>query len=188
MLTMFLTMPDAPDRRDFLERLYLDHQRLMYWTAGKYIEDRQELADVVHDSLVGLIGNVHRLQAMSPAEQTAYIAATVRNTAFNHLRQSRLRENRTPLTEPEMLTPADPEDRALERLEDRELLRALGRMMTREERLLLEGKFLLEIPDAQLARLLGCKPASLRAKLHRTRRNLRSYLQILEGGADHDKL
>ncbi len=188
MLTLFFTLPEAPDRQAFLEKLYRDYHKLMYWTARNYLEDEQELSDVVQDSLVALIRNSSKLQTLPPEELAAYIAAAVRNTAFNHRRQSRLRQARMPLAEPEQLAPLHGEDPFPERLEDRELLRALGRMMTPEERLLLEGKYLLELPDGQIARMLGCKPESLRTKLHRTRRNLRKYQQIIEGGNDHDHL
>ena len=48
-----------------------------------------------------------------------------------------------------------------------------------EDRLLLRGKYELDLDDAELAALLGCAPNSIRMKLTRARR--RAVAHLLEG-------
>ena len=39
------------------------------------------------------------------------------------------------------------------------------------DRMLLEGRYLLEMSDAELARIFHCKPSSIRMKMSRARKN-----------------
>ena len=52
------------------------------------------------------------------------------------------------------------------------------RRLAETDRILLEGKYLLEYSDETLAKQLGCRPASVRAKLTRARRRA---FQLLKG-------
>ncbi len=185
MLTLIWTMTNEPDDRAFLEQLYLEHYRLMYWVAAKSITDPQDRSDVVHDSLVHLIPQVKKLRSMPPAALTGYITVTVRNTAYNLLRQQRRQREHLPLVCPDPREQDQTFDRLIHQWEDQELLLALAQRMTEDERILLEGKFLLHLSDEELAKQLGCKVESLRTKLHRTRCNLRKYQQEIEGGAEN---
>ncbi len=49
---------------------------------------------------------------------------------------------------------------------------------------LLFGRYLMDMTDADLAKLLGCKPSSVRMKLTRARRALLEKLR--EGGFDNE--
>ena len=103
----------------------------------------------------------------------AYVVYTVRNTAINRLRkQSKERDRRVsfdeldqeyslPLTLDELLILAE---------NHRELV-ALWRELPEVDRLLLDGKYFLELSDAELAQQVGCKASSVRMKLTRARRN-----------------
>ncbi len=184
MLMVIMTLPGEPEDRLFMAGLYQTYSRLMYWTARNYIENEQDVADVVHDSVVRLMGKTALLRTLSRPELAGYIAATVRHAACNFLRDEQLHRQLTPLLWPEGTDHG--EETMIARMDARALLLALGRKMTEEERLLLEGKFLLEKSDEELALQLNCKPDSLRMKLSRARRNLRAYQQQLEGGGDHD--
>lgn len=52
--------------------------------------------------------------------------------------------------------------------------------MREEEKQLLYGKYLMDLSDAELAQMLGCKPSSVRMKLTRARRAFVEKLR--EGG------
>ncbi len=181
MLFLLMTLPEDPGDRAFLTQLYRDYHKLMYWAAKQYIDDEQDRADIVHDSLLRLVQKVDTLRALARAELTGYVMVTVRHAAYNHLRDQQIRRQQLTL-----LCPQEtfcPEDDLIAGLDARALLLALGQKMTEEERILLEGKFLLDKTDEELAVLLHCKVSSLRSKLHRARCNLRKYQQQLEGGA-----
>ncbi len=184
MLFLIMAMPEDPGDRAFLEELYRDYHKLMYWAAKKYIDEEQDREDIVHDSLLRLIKKVAVLRSLDRAELTGYVMVTVRHAAYNYLRDQQLRRQLTPVLRQEE---DHLEDDLIARLDARALLLALGQRMTEEERILLEGKFLLEKTDEELAELLHCKVSSLRTKLHRARCNLRKYQQEIEGGDGNDR-
>ena len=68
--------------------------------------------------------------------------------------------------------------------ERREALLAKFRELPEPERQPLFGRYMLDLTDAELAAMLGCKPASVRMKLTRARRALLEKLR--EGGLDND--
>ncbi len=180
MLMFLMTL--APDQEDrvFLEGLYDRYYKLLFWAVQQYIPQEQDRADVVHDALVQLVAHVDKLRTLDQDGLTGYVMVTLRNTAYNYLQREQLRRTVTPLVWAEGMD--DTMETLAEQLDDRSLLRALSRKMTEEERILLEGKFLLDQSDEQLAAMLHCKPESLRMKLTRARRNLRKYQEELKGG------
>lgn len=60
--------------------------------------------------------------------------------------------------------------------EQREQLWKIWRLLPREDRYLLEGKYILGYSDQQLAASLSCKPNSIRMKLTRARRRAMKLL------------
>ncbi len=186
MLTLIMTIPEPSEDQLFLEELYRDYRRLLYWEAQKYLENPQDQEDVVHDSLVSLIQKIEKLRQLNRAERAGYLSATVRNTAYNHLKREKCYREKTGLPEPRFLQADCEAEDIVNRLDDRDFLLALGQKLTPEERLLLEGRYLLEKNDKELAGLLNCKPESVRMKLTRLRRSLRVYQQEMEGGTIHE--
>lgn len=75
------------------------------------------------------------------------------------------------------------EVRYLEKEKQEELLTAFQEMRE-EEKQLLYGKYLMDLSDAELAQMLGCKPSSVRMKLTRARRAFVEKLR--EGGKKHE--
>ena len=71
----------------------------------------------------------------------------------------------------------------LEKEKQEELLTAFQEMRE-EEKQLLYGKYLMDLSDAELAQMLGCKPSSVRMKLTRARRAFVEKLR--EGGKNHE--
>ena len=61
-------------------------------------------------------------------------------------------------------------DEQLLQMEQKEMLVRVLESLSEEDRILLEGKYILEQSDRDLAALLGCKPSSIRMKLTRARR------------------
>ena len=118
----------------------------------------------------------------------SYIAAAVRNTAINARKRTQRETAQCVSMEdlPEELPQTQmlgAEIKYLEK-ERREALLAKFRELPEPERQLLFGRYMMDLTDAELAAMLGCKPASVRMKLTRARRALLEKLR--EGGLDND--
>lgn len=83
------------DDRDFMEKLYYDHYRLMYATAWKYSAFGDNVDDVVSDSCVVLIQKVGLLREMKVEKLRAYIISIVRNKTIDANRKAWRSNERT---------------------------------------------------------------------------------------------
>lgn len=72
---------------EFMCRLYLENERLMYAAAKRYIDDLYTCQVVVQDSLLKLIPKADRLRELDAQVVAGYLVSTVRNTAFDFLRK-----------------------------------------------------------------------------------------------------
>lgn len=158
------------DDRAFMEALYRRYGRLMFAAARRCLNSGTEAEDAVQTALLSLLGRVEQLRTMGEAALAGYIRAAARNAALNILREQERGERRR-----EKLSQDPPElaptmDELLVLYERRSALRAVLERMRPEERVLLEGKYLLHRSDAELAEILGCQTDSVRMKLTRARR------------------
>lgn len=176
----YLRSAGEPEDRAFMLDLYEQFERLMFSVARTYGREGDFPEEVVQESLVKLIGKVELLRELSQKSLAAYVAATTRNTAIDYIR-ARERRNAASLDDEafsEQESPLPPMDELMGDAErGKRLADALGRL-AETDRILLEGKYLLEYSDETLAKQLGCRPASVRAKLTRARRRA---FQLLKG-------
>ena len=63
-MPIFILMIDNDDDRAFMEKLYIEYHKLMYWTAFKVIWRRDGLDDIVNDACVSLICKISRIRAL----------------------------------------------------------------------------------------------------------------------------
>lgn len=74
------------DDRSFMEQVYQDYHRLMFYTAGKYVAQLQDREDVVQDALVRMVEIVDRLRSIDRCKLPWFIVILVRNIAVDHVR------------------------------------------------------------------------------------------------------
>lgn len=177
-----LSLIRTPEERQFMERLFLEHEELMYCTARRYAHDRSLCGDIVHDSLEQLIRKIHVLRDMDCCTLRVYIVHTVRNTAYTAYRKSKVRckhEEHFPEWQEE---PVDP--RSLDGLHltlfNRHRLSAAWEKLSEQDQILLYGKYLMDLSDKELSAILVCTASSIRMMLTRARRALAKHITELE--------
>lgn len=166
----------------FIEGIYKTFERLMYHTAQKYCVNPRVCEDIIQESLIKLIAKVSLLRTLNEFALANYIVTTVKNTSIDSIRKKATEKNNTiSLGDLECDLPADTltMDEILAQEEMRIHIRKTLNQLDPEDQWLLEGKYILGYDDSELARVLNCKPASIRMKLTRARRKA---LQLLEGG------
>ncbi len=181
MLFCALTEPVGPPD---LEAVYLKYRRLMYATAGRFTQDPEDRQDVVQAAMERLLRIFSGPEAAGRQVSAGYVVAAVRSAAVDLLRR-RAREVRhsvsldTDLLADQALGDASLDDLLLRSLRA-ERLWAVWPELSEQDRLLLEGKYLLEMDDLELSRLLACEPDSVRMMLTRARR--RALALLTQGG------
>lgn len=184
MVAIIYSMEDQPSDREFMDQMYMEFERLMFFTARQYASKTEIAEDIVQESLVRLYGKVQTMKQMKQVVLAAYIRATVRNTAINALRKMNREKDYAADAETDAFTRAD-QARALDTMMDlsgyRVLLSKIWPQLPEEDRLLLEGKYILGYSDQELAAEIGCQANSVRVKLTRARRRALTIIQKQEG-------
>ena len=164
----------------FMTALYLEYERFMFALAGRYASNPFEQEEIVQSALVQLWQKVDTLQQMEPRAVASYIAVTIRNTALNYRRKhgkEALRQislDDAPEDFPALQ--ALPADAKLLADEHKAAFLRAYQSLPPEDRFLLEGKYILQCSNEELAAQLNCKPDSIRMKLYRVRKRFLARL------------
>jgi RNA polymerase sigma-70 factor (sigma-E family) len=151
---------DAGDAATAVEALYqataLSLIRLAYLMLG----DRPSAEDVVQEAFFGLYRRWDRLAEAGNA--TYYLRASVLNGCRSVLRHRAVRRRGVAHQLPE----ASAEAVALSGAEREEVTRAVARL-PRRQREALVLRFYLDLPDEEIARVMGIRPGTVRSTMHR---------------------
>ena len=183
MIAFICSLADSPSDKEFITWLYTEFGRLMIVTVNQYTASPQEAEDIMQDCFMRLIGRVAVLRTMTRRVLVAYLLASVRNVSLNHIRKNNIeRKYRVDVADPELADSerlTSIEDIVLQREKGTQLV-AIWSQLAEEDRFLLEGKYILGMEDADLAKQLGCKTGSIRMKMTRARRRLSALLDAQE--------
>jgi RNA polymerase sigma-70 factor (sigma-E family) len=140
--------------------LYESHALPLTMLAHVMLGDKASAEDVVQDAFFGLYRNWARLT--DPAMALPYLRRSVLNGCKSVLRWRRVRASR-PLHEPAV---ASAESNVLADEEQQSVLTAVRRLPARQREALILRFYLLE-PEAEVARVMGISPSTVRSTTHR---------------------
>lgn len=185
LISIILTYVEEESDKEFITRIFNEYVRLMMKTAGRYFCDESAKEDVVQDSLIKMIRHIDKLRKLDSCSLASYIVIIVRHTAVDHISKLQkensiidtISDNNCLLSVPDESIPLDEHIYRLDRIGK---LTSVWPRLSESERVLLEGKYLLNFSDAELAQIIGCKTDSIRMMLTRARRHAMS--ELLEEG------
>jgi RNA polymerase sigma-70 factor (sigma-E family) len=140
--------------------------RLAYLMLG----DRAAAEDVVQDAFCGLYRRWDRLT--DPSGALAYVRSSVLNGCRTALRRRALGRRLTEYQPPS----GSAEAAVLSREERQEVLRAVRRLPDRQREALVL-RFYLDLPDPEIARIMGIRPGTVRSATHRALKALGHLLE-----------
>lgn len=185
MLMFILSATSDSDEQQFMISLYEEYYRLMFSTTRKYISDYYAAEDIVQESLMNLLKNIHKIMSLERCNLAAYVVCTVRNTAINHLKKERTKKKHIVFNPVEgsdaEISSAPSVEELLLLKEDLHTLSSVMNQLNEEERVLLDGRYLLGLSDEEIAEIIQCKPSSVRMKLTRVRKKVLTMMKQSEG-------
>lgn len=183
MITLMIQTLENETDREFMTWLYQEYRLLMYSVASSCYAKQEDRDDLVQASMERLLTRVEKLRSLSCCALPSYLVITIRNTFYTQYRRDEKRAARcVSLDETYAADTMFVEDFAATVIEDeynKEVLLHMWDHLPEEERFLLEGKYVLEMSDEELARTVGGKPSSIRMKLTRARRNAAKRMKEL---------
>lgn len=186
MIALSMNTLEDPDDQEFIRQVYQEYKRLLFSTARKYTSNLADQEDIVQTAIERLIGKVSELRAMNKYMLASYVRFTAKSVSIDFLRKQKRISEHTIVSDsfsPEEENAKDisafdntfPTDDAL-------LLLDLWPRLSEEDRILLEGKYIFDFTDKEIAKQLRCKPSSVRMKLTRARR--RALTMLSEDGGN----
>lgn len=180
MIAFISTMVSDPSNREFMTAFYEKYYRLMFSIAKGICQEYYDSEEIVQDAILKLISKINLLRSLPEENRVYYTAATIRNTAFSLLRRKAREKNIiVPMSDWFSDLVSEEENPVEDRMiltENIEEMAHCWEYLTEEEQFLLEGRYILELTDHELAEQVGCKPDSIRMKLTRTRRKMKKLI------------
>lgn len=171
---------EEPIYQPSIEEIYIKYKRLMYATASKYTHSEEDQKDVVQTAMERLIKIFSVPGAKKRCISGGYVVFTIRSVAIDFLRKQNRETERCISMEDDGLAEIAATEGSLDdlllRSNSDESLWSLWPKLSTENRILLEGKCILDLTDEELANILQCKTASIRMKLTRARRRAAKLL------------
>lgn len=183
MLPLMLESIDPLDKKVFYTNLYRTYYSLMAHTAFRVTNGGVNTEDIVQEALVRLLRQYEKLCSMHKSALACYISLTVKAAAIDALRKKYRNDAwfYYGLEEDFADTTSDgstPED-ALIKGEERKNRILAVQMLPMAQRDLLLYKYVLEMPNSELAHLYNTTETNVRQMLSRARRKLCGLLEEL---------
>lgn len=185
MFPFILLAVESPEDADFLCKLYTDYHRLMYATAGKFTSSQEDKEDIVQDALVKMVKYVAYLRKLDGCTLPSAVVILTRNTAINFARHRSIVQKHTSPSgwDPDEIPPGSDVSTVEDMVALSEMRNGLDTIwpkLSENDRILLEGRYILGLSDDELAEFVGCKPSSVRMKLTRARRNALAEMKRID--------
>ena len=178
---------EAADRMDdqaYMAWLYEKFRGLMFQTARKYADNPRDCEDIVQSAVIKIFENIEQIQGKEIRVVAGYIVTTIRNTAINYQEHQAVmqKHNGDYMREEIVSMPSKigiPDEWVL-RSERGQIMCAVMDKLSERDRFLLEGRYILEYSDEELAKQLGCAPQSIRTSMTRARRRAAKWFEKIE--------
>lgn len=179
IMPVFIQMIEDPGDQAWMTDLYTQYYKLMISTASFYLDDHQDVEEIVNDSLLALYRRIDRIRSLEPKALTTYIITTVRNTAFSYLRKQKL-INRHFLYlsdyNKECVPAADNVERIAEARDQLDIVHRILNTLPENEHGAIRLKFEEGLDDKEIAEILGITPELVRQIILRARKHIQKAL------------
>ncbi len=174
-MLFLMTVQDAV-QRDKIIYIYQSQYSRMAYTAGKYLHTREDVEDAVQDSMERLITVIDRVELDDPVRLKNLCCVVARNVAINIARS---RGNKI-LSLEEVFNTADysipsPEETAVEKDLMSRLMAAID-SMSDIYRDVCRLKYINELKESEIARLLDLPPKTVNQRIFRGKQMLKNML------------
>lgn len=87
MLSFYLSLVETQSDKDKVEFIYLNYYKLMSYVVSQYVKNQDDIADIVHDSMIKIIYNVNKIDLEDEFRSRAFCTTIAKHKAIDFLRK-----------------------------------------------------------------------------------------------------
>ena len=172
---------ESEEERNFMANLYINYRALMKKKAFGYVDNNYDAEEIVQIAFLKLIEKVARLKTLECCKLTAYIVSTIETTSLDFIRSRKRSSNSMFLFGDDDVIQDIPDIDTPEKIiaenYDKEIIHKAIKKLNPKYKIIIEGKYFLNMPDKEIAEILNIKPKSVREYLTRARKALQKILE-----------
>lgn len=170
------TQAGTLDDNAFFLQFYKENKGFLYFTAQKFTDNSNDCEDVVQESVIRLLKNIHTLRELDRNRSFKYMALTVRSAFLDHQRKKHP-ELVISMDDLEVLTQEEPtsdqsDDPAAIHLE----VLVLKQSLSARDWMVLEGRYILGYTYEELSEQMGLTQENIRMIVSRAKEKARRLL------------
>lgn len=172
MIPIFILAIEDDADRIFMVNLYEQCRKAMYYQALDILHDHGEAEDAVHDALLKLMGRIPALRKLPKSQILPYALTATKTTAIDRWRsRNKVHVGVNDCISDYESSAAEEHEKAFINMERVDILSRGLEKLSESDRDILKYRYLLDMGDEEIARVLGIKPSSVRMYLTRARKN-----------------
>ena len=179
IIPVIIQMIEDPADQDWMADLFTKYYKLMISTAAFYLDDHQDVEEIVNDSLLSLYEKIDRIRSLEPKALTSYIVITVRNTSFSYLRRRKqINKHFKYLSDSskENISATDDVERLVEARDQLEIVHGIINTLSENEQAAIRLRFEMGLDCKEIAEILEVSPDAVRQTILRARNHIQKAL------------
>lgn len=87
MLSFYLSLVVTQSDKEKVEFIYLNYYKIMSYVTSKYVSNKDDIADIVHDAMVKIIYNIDKIDIEDEFRTRSYCTTIAKHKAIDFLRK-----------------------------------------------------------------------------------------------------
>lgn len=87
MLSFYLSLVETQSDKEKVEFIYLNYYKIMSYVANQYVSNKEDVADIVHDSMVKIIYNIDKVDINDEFRTRSFCTTVAKHKAIDFLRK-----------------------------------------------------------------------------------------------------
>ena len=185
MLVLLMAQLDDDDR-DFMLKIYKNYYSYARKKIYDITHDHEKIEDLVDDVFVKLIEKISKIRTLSSCNLTSYVVSTIRSVSIDYNKHKNVESKYMYYSDDAELTGdflnniEDDSESSLEKLiqqEEAEFISDAISKLPQNQQDVLYFKYILEMSDEEIAKILDIASDSVRQCLTRARRNAKKLME-----------
>lgn len=182
-MILFLSMLDSEEDKNRFVRIYETYRYFLWYLANERLSDPYLAEDAVQETFLALTRHMDKVGEIESRATRNFLATIVKSKAVDLLRKRQ--GIRDEVFEESMIRDVqeDPLEEWLIRENYERILKAVSRL-DEIYRVVFEYKYLHELSDQEIARILGVTPKVVNVRIFRARKKLQKLLEEMDDGTE----